>query len=143
MMPDWERLFGDTTLVQAVLWITAFSLLLGVFIKLWPFIKNAVAIVDALVKLPEIAKQLPVLTGQLTAMKAQVDGIHHETHKNDGSSIKDAVGRVESTAKRLEEGVAGLHGRMDDVDRQLEKLAREDESLWEALDNTSDPKEES
>ncbi|MCC2031839.1 hypothetical protein [Microbacterium allomyrinae] len=127
-MPDWQRLFGDTTVVQALLWIAAAGALIVVVVKLWPFVRNAVAIVDALVLLPALVKQVE-------SMRAQVDGIHHETHKNDGSSIKDAVGRVE-------EGVAGLHGRMDDVDRQLVTLAREDEALWAELDNTNDSEEE-
>jgi uncharacterized protein YoxC len=79
----------------------------------------------------------------------QLKGIYHETHKNDGSSIKDAVGRVE-------EGVAGLHGRMDAVERIVEplegsvealketaeSLTREDESLWAALEDTHNPSEE-
>ncbi|MGW9345579.1 hypothetical protein ACWGR3_28920 [Streptomyces albidoflavus] len=117
------------TLLQAVLWFVAVALLIGIVIKLWPFIKNAVAIVDALV-------QLPALLKQVAAMKDQLTSIHHETHRNNGSSIKDAVDRVEKTTERLEEGVIGLHGRVDDVDRQLTALAREDESLWEALDRT-------
>jgi hypothetical protein len=129
MTPDWQRLFGDTSLVQAVLWVVAAVALIALIIKLWPFIKNAVAIVDALVTLPAVL-------GRLASVEAKVDGIHHETHKNDGSSIKDAVGRVE-------EGVAGLHGRMDDVDRQLTSLAREDEALWRELESTNESEEDS
>ena len=64
-------------------------------------------------------------------MQGQIDSIHHETHTNNGSSIKDALGRVEK-------GVSGLHGRMDDVDRQLTSLAREDEALWREIENTND-----
>lgn len=125
VIPDWNVLFGDLRAAQVAIWLVAIALLIGVLIRLWPFIKNAVAIVDALVA-------LPTLTKQIAAIQTQIDGIHHETHKNDGSSIKDAVGRVE-------EGVAGLHGRMDDVDRQLTALAREDEALWRELDHTSEP----
>lgn len=127
-MPDWNTLFGDLRAAQVALWIVAAVLLIGLVVKLWPFVKNAVAIVDALVA-------LPAMTKQITQMQTQIDGIHHETHKNDGSSIKDAVARVE-------EGVSGLHGRMDDVDRQLASLASEDEALWRVFDNTDpDPED--
>lgn len=138
-MPDWTQIVPDVTLLQAVLWLVAVALLIGIVIKLWPFIRNAVAIVDALVQLPAMLKQVAALLKEFAAMKDQVASIHHETHKNDGSSIKDAVDRVEKTTERLEEGVIGLHGRVDDVDRQLTALAREDESLWEALDRTDPP----
>lgn len=136
-MPDWEALFGGTTLVQAILWLVAVGLLIGLLIKLWPFIKNAVAIVDALV-------QLPALLKQVAAMKDQVAAIHHETHRNDGSSIKDST-------VRIEQSLEGVHGRLDAVEGdtkeirvQVDRLTREDEALWEALDQTNpDPEEES
>lgn len=138
-MPDWEALFGSTTLVQAILWIVAAGLLLGLLIKLWPFIKNAVAIVDALVQLPTIAKY----TAAIPEMQGQIKSIHHETHRNDGSSIKDAT-------IRIEQSLEGVHGRLDTVETdtqqirsQVEQLTREDEALWEALDQTNpNPEEE-
>lgn len=118
-MPDWETLFGTTTLVQAVLWIAAVALLIGVVVKLWPFIRNAVAIVDALVKLPDLAKQ--------------VAEIHHETHTNDGSSIKDGVGRIEASLE-------GLHGRTDELERNVASLAKADIEIRDQIDHTQ-PKE--
>mgnify|MGYP002005741941 FL=1 len=123
--PDWLKfLLADTSALQLVFWAVAIIALLTALVRLWPFLKNAVQIVDALV-------QLPALSKRVAAIQSQIDGIHHETHTNDGSSIKDAVGRVEK-------GVSGLHGRMDDVDRQLTSLAREDEALWREIENTND-----
>ena len=123
--PDWLKfLLADTSALQLVFWAVAIIALLTALVRLWPFLKNAVQIVDALVQLPALAKRV-------TAMQGQIDSIHHETHTNNGSSIKDALGRVE-------EGVSGLHGRMDDVDRQLTSLAREDEALWREIENTND-----
>lgn len=125
---EWGELVTQAQPVVVIATIAALIGLVGLVVKLWPFISNAVAIVNALVKLPQIDVRL----GRL---ERQVDDIHHETHKNDGSSIKDAMGRVE-------EGVAGLHGRMDDVDRQLAVLTREDEALWAAIEETQNPEEE-
>ncbi|MAB20233.1 hypothetical protein [Microbacterium sp. UBA3394] len=124
-VPDWLKfLLADTSALQLVFWAVAIVALITALVRLWPFLKNAVQIVDALVQLPALAKRV-------TAMQGQIDSIHHETHTNNGSSIKDALGRVE-------EGVSGLHGRMDDVDRQLTSLAREDEALWREIENTND-----
>ena len=124
-VPDWLKfLLADTSALQLVFWAVAIVALITALVRLWPFLKNAVQIVDALV-------QLPALEKRVTAMQGQIDSIHHETHTNNGSSIKDALGRVE-------EGVSGLHGRMDDVDRQLTSLAREDEALWREIENTND-----
>lgn len=120
-MPDWDRLFGDTTLVQAILVILAIVFVVGAAVKLWPFIRNAVAIVDALVKLPALAQQ--------------VAEIHHETHRNDGSSIKDAT-------VRIEQSLEGLHGRMDAVEVDVRALRQADDELWEQLESTNNPDSE-
>lgn len=140
-MPNWEVLFGDLRAAQVAVWIVAVVLVVGLVVKLWPFVKNAVAIVDALLALPAMSKQV-------SSMKAQIDSIHHETHTNKGTSIKDAVKRVEETVARVEgtvsetqTSVEGVHGRLDDVDRQLTSLAREDEALWAEFDNTHNPDE--
>lgn len=140
-LPNWDALFGDVRAAQVAVWIVAVVLVVGLVVKLWPFVKNAVAIVDALIALPAMSKEM-------AAMREQITSIHHETHTNKGTSIKDAMGRVEKTVARVEETVSetsksveGVHGRLDDVDRQLTALAREDEALWAEFDNTQDPTE--
>ena len=105
-MPAWlEDLLAGVSAWQALLWIAAVVLLVGVVVKLWPFVRNAVQIVDALVKLPS-------LTGQVTSLVDQVSDIHHETHNNQGTSIKDSVDRIEQSLK-------GVHGRMDTVEKDI------------------------
>lgn len=128
-MPDWEVLLGDITLLQAVLWIVAAAVFIGVVVKLWPFVRNAVAIVDALVALPAMAKQ--------------VKSIHHELHPNGGTSMKDALGRVEKgverlddTSDRLERGVRGLYEEVGALAAEDKRLAAADEQLRQDLDNT-------
>lgn len=128
-MPDWNTLLGDLSAAQLILWLVAAGLLVGLLFKLWPFIKNSVAIVDALVKLPELAER--------------VDEIHHETHKNDGSSLKDSNDRIEAAVGVLTQSVEGLHGRMDTVERdvsetksQITKLAAADDELWASIEST-------
>lgn len=59
-------------------------------------------------------------------LEAKVDGIYHETHNNDGSSVKDAVDRIE---KSIDEYVKPT----------LVRLAASDDDLWAALDDTQKP----
>lgn len=105
-------LFGDLTVVQAIVWFTAAAALIALVVKLWPVIKKFVATVDALADLP----------GKL----ALVDEIHHEVRPNTGSSLNDAVRRVEAEqhrqAKQLKEqseAIAGLQSLMEDGDAEL------------------------
>lgn len=134
-MPDWSVLIPDVTLLQAVLWIVAVLVFIGVAIKLWPFISNAVAIVNALVALPAMAKQ--------------VSSIHHELHPNGGTSMNDALRRVETTTGeladttgRLEIGVRGLYDQVADLAKTDERLAAADEQLRKDIENTQPkPKE--
>lgn len=126
-MPDWSALLGNLSALQLVAWIVAAGLLITLLVKLWPFVRNAVAIVDALV-------QLPALSRQVGSMKSQIDSIHHETHNNDGSSIKDAVDRIEV-------GVAGLYERMDTVETGVKELHATDAELRAEIENTNPKKE--
>lgn len=85
-MPSWVRdLFEGVSAVDFLLWVGGIIGVVVVLVKVWPFVSNAVDIVDALVKLPDLAHK--------------VDEIHHEVHYNNGSSVKDAVTRIE---KRLD-----------------------------------------
>ncbi|WP_100811801.1 hypothetical protein [Microbacterium sp. BR1] len=129
MIPDWAVIIPDVTLLQGVLWIVAVVVLIGVVIKLWPFISNAVAIVNALVTLPSMAKQ--------------VSSIHHELHPNGGTSMNDSLRRVEAgvkrldnTSDRLERGVKGLYQKVAALAEEDERLAAADEQLRKDIQDT-------
>lgn len=117
-MPDWGILLGvlgEMPFLQVVLWVAAAGLFIGLAVKLWPFLWNSVQIVNALLKLPVIAADLP-------ALAEQVKQIHHETHKNDGSSLKDSVDRIEASLE-------GLHGRLDTVEKDVGGIRQETRTL--------------
>lgn len=69
-------------------------------------------------------------------LEGKVDGIYHETHNNDGSSVKDSVDRIEL-------GVKGLYGRIDTVENKVVALGEADEELRAELEDTRNPKETS
>lgn len=71
----------------------------------------------------------------------KVDGIHHETHTNKGSSIKDALSRVEETTERLEIGVRGLYDKVGELAAEDARLAAADEQIRKDMEDTQPSKE--
>ncbi|MGW9587511.1 hypothetical protein [Microbacterium sp. NPDC055455] len=90
--------------------------------KGWPWLKsfakailNTAQIIDSVKELPEfIARTDATLAGQDT----KIAEIHHEVHYNNGSSVKDAVRRVET-------GVAGLYGEIAELKEADAALRRD------------------
>lgn len=112
-------------LVGAIL--TALAILYGFGRRLWKalgVIARLTAAAPALMDLP----QFMITTAHtLAAQDRQIEEIHHEVQFNNGSSVKDAVTRVESVLtqntkklttqlaaqRRIEKGVKGLYTRVD------------------------------
>lgn len=68
-------------------------------------------------------------------LERKVDAIYHETHNNDGSSIKDSVDRIEI-------GVRGLYDRVDTVEQKVVALSDADEQIRAELEDTRNPLKE-
>lgn len=130
-MPEWlEDLLADTTALQLVFWLVAIGSLIAAVVKLWPALSQFVTIMNAVTGLPDYISRADERTERL---EAKVDGIYHETHKNDGSSVKDAVDRIEV-------GVAGLHVKVEELAASDEELRAADEQLREDLEATQPPR---
>lgn len=132
---DW---WESVSLWDAVVWI---AIVAGVIVfirrKGWRTVK---AMARGILYADRILAAVQGLPDWQKRIEEKVDGIHHETHRNDGSSIKDAT-------VRIEEGVAGLHGRLDPVEADLatvkdavEQLQRADEEIRAEIEQTQ-PKE--
>ena len=52
-------------------------------------------------------------TKTMADQNERIVGIYHETHKNDGSSLKDAGDRTERAVDRLELGMLAIFKRLD------------------------------
>jgi hypothetical protein len=119
MPPGFQEWAESVSLWQIIGWsagIIGFVLFVW---KGWPWLRktataivNFATIVDAVQELPAFIERTDKT---LEAQNEQIADIHHEVHFNNGSSVKDAVIRVE-------EGVAGLYDKVDD-------LAAEDASI--------------
>lgn len=75
-------------IIWTVFLITA---LLAALIKIWPFISKVVHTIDIISELPD----------RLDKIEARLMGVEHEVKTNNGSSIKDAVKRIEDHLNKI------------------------------------------
>lgn len=115
----WDEFWNSLSLVPVVGWVLGVAGLIGFAVKSWPWVKKFVGWVDALFSLPTFMTDVRTT---LADQDAKIADIHHETHFNNGSSIKDATGRIEY-------GVGGLY-------RVLAKVVRNDPDLASELEDT-------
>ena len=106
--------------VIAVVIIGALTALSVLGRKAWQINRGAVAAVDLINGLPG---RLTRIENTLAAQDIKIEEIHHQTHENDGGSIKDGLKRVETQQKamlgnqtRMERGIKGLYNRADITD---------------------------
>lgn len=119
-MNDWAiTLFGEVTIVQGIMWLASLAALVFILAKAWPWLKRAVRLVDALGALPTF----------MDDTKQKIDSIHHETHTNNGSSIKDAQRRTEAAVDRIELGTKAIYD-------QLAELVAEDAAIRADIETT-------
>lgn len=112
-MIDWDWTFLGSvnawqTIVTISVAIIALFIITRMLMKFWPWLGKVMVLFDALGKLPKF----------MTITTEQLDQVHHETHQNDGSSLKDAVNRIEM-------GVKGLYQRADAADLADAALRKE------------------
>ena len=111
---DWAWLEA-INLFQVATVIVALFVITRLLVRFWPWLKKVIALLDALGQLPEF----------ITRTDAAMKDIHHETHRNDGSSLKDAQVRTEEAVERIELGVKGLYDRADSADRAAAEIRTE------------------
>ncbi len=75
-------------IIWTVFLITA---IIGLLIKLWPFISKVVHTIDIIAELPD----------RLDKIETRLMNVEHEVRTNGGSSIKDAVKRIEDHLNKI------------------------------------------
>jgi hypothetical protein len=75
-----------------IIWtVFLIAVILATFIKIWPFISKVVRTIDIISELPD----------RLDKIEARLMGVEYEVKTNNGSSIKDAVKRIEDHLNKL------------------------------------------
>jgi len=139
-VPEWLKfLLSDASALQLVFWIIAIGALIAVIVKLWPSLSQFVNIMNAVTGLPVFIAETKVTLDKTGATLAAQDlmlqsqdvaikSIYHETHNNNGSSIKDSQDRTEKLVK-------------EEVLPRLKTLADADDQLRKDLEDTRPTKE--
>jgi len=110
--------------------------LFGLARKLWQLNSAVVSTVNLIGGLPA---RLDKIDETLAAQDEKIEEIHHQTHENDGGSLKDANKRVETklgdvaktqksmiaTQARMERGIKGLYDRVDVTDERARELRKD------------------
>jgi uncharacterized membrane protein len=68
------------------------------FVKAWPFIASVVKTVEIITELPDRFKHIDT---KLDTLELRLISVEHEVKTNGGSSIKDAVKRIEERLDTL------------------------------------------
>lgn len=136
----WIEFWDTVSVFQVVGWILGILGIIGFIAKGWPKVKAAVRLVDALSVLPDFIARTDTT---LEEQNVKIESIHHETHHNNGSSLKDAQKRTEEAVERIELGVRGLYDRADAADERADAADAADaaatlamEELREDLEHT-------
>jgi len=75
-----------------IIWtVFLITVIVGTLIKIWPFISKVVHTIDIISELPD----------RLDKIEARLMGVEHEVKTNGGSSIKDAVKRIEDHLNKI------------------------------------------
>lgn len=87
---QWNQFMMD---YGPTIWFIFLSILaVSVIVKSWPFIRGLVHTVEIIQSLPE----------KLNAIDKRLENVEHEVRTNGGSSIKDAVKRIEDHLYSIE-----------------------------------------
>lgn len=145
--PDWLVDFLDGISLWDAIAILATTTAVVWFIakKGW---RSVIAFARSILTLAKILESVQGLPRFIDRTDEKLLSIYHETHNNDGTSLKDSSDRTELALRgldtRLGEAIAsleGLHGRMDVVEREVKSLHQADEDLRADLEDTVNPKE--
>lgn len=76
-----------------IIWFIFLTIILiGAIVKAWPFIASVVKTVEIITELPE---RFDHIYEKLDTLEIRLMSVEHEVKTNGGSSIKDAVKRIE------------------------------------------------
>lgn len=75
-----------------IIWtVFLIAVILATLIKIWPFISKVVRTIDIISELPD----------RLDKIETRLMGVEYEVKTNNGSSIKDAVKRIEDHLNKI------------------------------------------
>ncbi|WP_137843870.1 DUF2746 domain-containing protein [Microbacterium sp. 2FI] len=138
--PPWLVAWAQSiSLWDLALW-TAIVVGLVVFIRKrgWRWI---IAFARAILATAEVITSVQGLPDFIARTDQSVGAMRTQLENSHLTNLRDDVTEAIDTAKRVEEGVRGLHGRLDSVEQNVAQLAKADIEIRDQLEQTQPPKE--
>lgn len=129
MIPGWL-----VDLVYLAPWLVALIILIIAIVKLWPYGQRLMRFIDDVAGEPE-RPGFPARPG----LMERVARIEHEVRTNHGTSLKDAVKRIETGQI---EHRAENETKFAAIDLKLAELADVDAQIRDEFENTLNPQED-
>lgn len=122
-------------------WVVGATLLLvflgALFVlvrRAWRALSVVIRIGDALPALVKLPAFMDRTDATLEAQNAKIDEIHHEVNYNNGSSVKDAIARVETTTSTLAKTVRGNTTKLTTMQRNQGRIEKGVKGLYDRVD---------
>jgi hypothetical protein len=108
--------------------------------KGWRWLKS---FAKAILKTADVIDHVQELPQFIARTDAAVEQMRRQLENSHVTNLRDDVTEAIDTAKRVEEGVSGLHGRLDEVERNVAALSKADVEIRAELQVTHPSKESS
>lgn len=112
-----------------VAWSVAGVLVLAVLVKVYPWVRKVVEVIDALDGLPPLVTQMRRAVTSTEGLADAVEEIRHEVKTNDGSSLKDSTRRLEDAADEMSKDIGGI--------REEQRIQRQEQADQSAQINAT------
>lgn len=115
-------LFGDVTVVRAVTWLIALTVLAAVLIKVWPVLTRFVSSINLLFQL---ADKLDCIDSKLERVRAQVENSHDTNLRDELDADRQAASHRHTEVMDRISGVQKDVGRLDTREIELGREIRD------------------
>lgn len=134
------------TWLQSVNLWDAILVLVGVVAFIW-FIKRkgwrtVKAIAKGIINAAEILEAVQGLPGFIDRTDRTLQAHTRQIENSHDTNMRDDITAAVDLAREARDLSEGLHGRLDDVDRQLTTLATADDAIRREFEQTNPPKEQ-
>jgi hypothetical protein len=140
--PGWLVAWLQSINLWDALLILAGVVAVVVFVRTrgWRWLKG---FAKAILKTADVIDHVQELPDFITRTDAAVEQMRKQLENSHVTNLRDDVTEAIDTAKRVEEGVSGLHGRLDEVERNVAALSKADVEIRAELQVTHPSKESS
>lgn len=131
MPPGLQELLEGVSAWSGLLWVLfiggGLALIVQWVRKVWPTLKRAIALVDALGDLPDfmatIADKVHELTSKVHELSAFMERVRHQVENDHDTNLRDEVTEILELANDTAAKVADLSDRQEQIEKHIKESA--------------------